>query len=87
MLSLMSIRFRSLIARLLRGYSPFPYRGIQYGFIFALSVPIYHGFFGPKRDASNTTFSQIPDKYVPALEKIYLEQKPFYEKLKMMKRA
>lgn len=46
-----------------------------------------HGFFVPKRDASNTMFSQIPDQYVPALEKIYLEQKPFYEKLKTMKRA
>lgn len=42
------------------------------------------GFFIPKREAK-VRFSAIPEEYVPLLETIYQEQKPYYEQLLKMK--
>jgi hypothetical protein len=44
------------------------------------------GFFVPKRDEINARFTMVPKEYVAFLEKLYQEQKPFYEKLRSMKR-
>jgi hypothetical protein len=41
-------------------------------------------FFTPKHEAKNP-FSAVPELYIPSLELIYLEQKPYYERLKKMK--
>jgi Sulfotransferase domain len=41
-------------------------------------------FFTPKREAKNR-FSAVPELYIPLLEILYQEQKPYYDKLKKMK--
>ncbi len=43
------------------------------------------GFFVPKRHVS-IRFSTAPKEYVPTLEAIYQQQKPYYDILKTMKR-
>lgn len=43
------------------------------------------GFFVPKRECVKHRFSSIPKDYICHLEKIYQAQKPFYEKLKVIK--
>ncbi len=42
------------------------------------------GFFIPKREAK-VRFAAVPKKYVPKLEKLYREQKPYYEQLQKIK--
>lgn len=44
-------------------------------------------FFIPKRHTEERRFPSVPEEYVSALEAIYQEQKPFYEKLKKINAA
>ncbi len=43
------------------------------------------GFFVPKRDEIKARFTLISAEHVSSLERIYQEQKPFYEQLRAMK--